>query len=326
MAKPSHMTSRHADQSSPQFVGADGYADIAAIVVTHNSASHLGALIDSLRGEAAAQRIRLVIVDNASADATVDLARRHRDVITVVTGENLGYAGGINRAMPAAGEAGAYLILNPDLTLESGCVAALRQRQRLARAGIVVPAIMDAEGRRTLCLRNEPSLSGALMDIVLGSRPRPSWLAGETVCDPAAYARPRVTDWATGAAMLIDRDVADAVGPWDERFFLYSEETDLCRRARDLGFTVWYEPTAVVHHAEGGSGSSVELDKLLAVNRVRYARKHMSRPSATVFRGLVMLSALVRGYDSTQRIVLRTVADEQSWPSLPRATASGSGS
>ncbi|WP_448258173.1 glycosyltransferase family 2 protein [Microbacterium aurum] len=320
MSEPSHTAGRDAAPARTAFAGHDEHADVAALVVTHNSASHLDALIRSLRREAAGQSIRLVIVDNSSKDDTIAIAQRHADAMTVITGANLGYAGGVNRAMAAAGEADSYLVLNPDLTLQPGCVAALRDRRRRSGAGIVVPAIMDAEGAQTLCLRNEPSLAAALADVALGARRRPSWIPSETVCAPAEYASARQADWATGAAMLIDSAVAEAVGTWDERFFLYSEETDFCRRARERGFTIWYEPAARVHHAAGGSGSSLELEKLLAVNRVRYARKHMSRLRAALFRGLVALNALARGYDRTQRAVLRTVADERSWRQLPAAS------
>lgn len=323
MSEPCHIARPSVAVASVEFAGSDDVADVAALIVTHNSALHLETLIASLRREAVDQRIRVIIVDNASTDATAMIAQRHSDITTVLTGENLGYAGGINRALSVAGIAGAYLILNPDLDVEPGCVAALRARLQNVGGGIVTPAITNARGMLTRCLRNEPSISGALADVLLGARARPAWIPSETVTSLSAYTQPHEADWATGAAMLISADAATAVGPWDERFFLYSEETDFCRRARDLGFALWYEPAAVVRHAEGGSGASVDLDRLLTVNRVRYARKHMTRGGAAVFRAVVALNALVRGYDSTHRAILCTVVNERSWRHLPAATGTG---
>ena len=80
--------------------------------------------------------------------------------------------------------------------------------------------------------------------------------------DPAAYTHAHPVDWATGAAVLVTAAAADTVGPWDERFFLYSEETDYSRRLRDAGYEVWYEPSATVRHAGAGSGTAPALDAL----------------------------------------------------------------
>ncbi|MBO0078352.1 hypothetical protein JJD28_14990, partial [Listeria monocytogenes] len=74
------------------------------------------------------------------------------------------------------------------------------------------------------------------------------------------------------AALLIRRDLADRLGPWDERFFLYSEETEYFHRARKAGETGWFTPDAIVRHEQGGSGVRPEFTALMAVNRVRYAR------------------------------------------------------
>ncbi|WP_214467927.1 glycosyltransferase family 2 protein [Microbacterium flavescens] len=300
-----------------------GPVDVAVVVVTYNSARDIGALVESLRAETQDLSMRVVVADNASTDATLAELARHPDLVTVPTGGNLGYSGGINVAMRHVGDADAVLILNPDLRVERGAVRTLR-RSLAARsgAGIVAPRIRDASGGTASSLHNEPRISRSLADAVLGRfwQRRPAALS-ESVRDPAQYETARRMDWATGAALLVSRDAAATVGEWDERFFLYSEETDYCRRVRRAGYEVWYEPTAIVHHSQGGSGSSGALDRLLAVNRIRYARKHHSAAWTAAYRGTVIMGEFLRSARAQHRATLRTVASGRTWASLPHSGA-----
>lgn len=307
------------DASAAGFTGLDVEPDLAVLIVSYQSASDLRDLFDSLRAEAVGRRIRVVVADNASTDGSVEIARAQGDVVVVETGGNLGYAGGLNAAMSHAGEAPAILVLNPDLVLEPGCIAALENRMRVSGAGIVVPRILDGVGTLSGSLRREPGVIRAFGDALLGSRwlSRPEWLS-ESVRSERAYVSPRRIDWATGAAMLIDRTAWDAVGQWDERFFLYSEETDFFHRARRQGFDVWFEPAATVRHREGGSGSSDELVALLRVNQVRYVEKHRPR-RAWLHRALLVAHEELRRNDPTHTFARRALRRRKLWSHLPTA-------
>ena len=127
-------------------------------------------------------------------------------------------------------------------------------------------------------------------------------------------------DWATGAAILVNASVVSEVGDWDPRFFLYSEETDFFARLRSLGYSVWFEPNATVRHDRGGSGASTALTALMAVNRVRYARKYHSPGYAAAMHAAVILHEAMRSHDAEHRAILRTLVDQKSWRRLPRAT------
>jgi len=308
--------------SHPQgrFSGIDDPADVVAVIVTYNSGGDIDAAIESLRAETADQTIRVVIADNSSTDDTETRVRAHTDVILVRTGGNLGFAGGINVASAYFGDTSAILVMNPDAEMAPGSLRALRMRLRASRAGIVAPLVVTAEGTRYPSLRMEPTILRALGDALLGRtfRQRPSWLT-ETVAFDSGYALPHRVDWASGAALLIAADAARAVGEWDERFFLYSEEADYQRRVRDAGYDIWFEPAATVTHAERGSGFSLELDRLIAVNRVRYARKYMGVVRAAAYRGVVALHHLVRSRGASYRTIFATVVNEASWQGLPHA-------
>lgn len=317
-ARPVGPLASGQEQGERQFSGPDGEVDVAAVVVTYNSAEMIEGLVESLRRDASDIALRVVVVDNGSTDDTVERLRRLGDVIVIESGGNLGYAAGINIGMRSVGAARSVLILNPDVRLLPGCLAALRGR--LGRgAACAVPAIVDAEGHLSHSLRREPSLTAAAADAVLGRLwpTRPSLLS-ETVRSPAAYRRPHRIDWATGAALLVDRRTADRVGPWDERFFLYSEETDFFRRLRDCGGEVWYEPEARVVHSEAGSGRTPELVALTIVNAVRYAEKHHRR-TALPLRGILLLHELRRWRDPDHRVALSALLSRRRWEDLPHA-------
>ena len=307
------------DASTARFAGLDIAPDLVVLIVSYQSAADLRLLLDSLRVEAIGRHMRVVVADNASTDGSVDIARAPGDVVVVETGGNLGYAGGLNAAMSHVGEAPAILVLNPDVVLEPGCIAALENRMRVSGAGIVVPRILDAVGALSFSLRREPSVIRALGDALLGNLwlSRPEWLS-ESVRSERAYSSPHRIDWATGAAILIDRTAWDAVGQWDERFFLYSEETDFFQRVRRQGFDVWFEPSATVRHREGGSGSSEELVALLRVNQVRYIEKHRPR-TAWLHRALLVVHEELRRNDPTHDCARRALRRRALWSDLPAA-------
>ncbi|MDJ0320996.1 WecB/TagA/CpsF family glycosyltransferase [Pseudarthrobacter sp. PS3-L1] len=295
--------------------------DVAVLVVTYNSEETLPLLLDDLRREAGEQSIKVVVADNSPTPHTLAAAAREPLVHAFRTGGNLGYAAAINRAMERVGSAGAYLVLNPDLRVDPGAINALLVRMRAVNAGVVVPVLLDDDGSVYPSLRREPSLTSALGDALLGSRlpNRPEWLS-EMDRDNESYRHAHSVEWATGAALLIRADTAAAVGAWDEQFFLYSEETDFFRRVRETGSSIWFEPHSIMRHSRGGSGSSPELDALMAANRVRYVRKHRTRTYAGVFHATVNLGLLLRAGIPGQQGILARVALPGRWDGLPSAT------
>lgn len=291
--------------------------DCAVVVVTHNSAGHLGALLASLPEATEGLSTRTVVVDNASTDGTPEVAGR-AGVRCVRAGANLGYAGGINLGRACAGPRRSLLILNPDVVLDPVCVTRLAD-VLTDSVGVAVPTLLDTEGRITWSLRREPTVLGALGDSLLGKRcpERPAWLS-ETVRGPVAYGRDHDVDWATGAVLLASAACDEAVGDWDaDRFFLYGEETDFFARARARGYRVRFVPGARARHEGGGSGRSDDLVALLAVNRVRYFEKYHGRGSAAAFRAAVTLGFLLRSNRPSHRRALGVLIRRSSWSSLP---------
>jgi N-acetylglucosaminyl-diphospho-decaprenol L-rhamnosyltransferase len=233
----------------------------------------------------------LVVVDNASQDDTVSLVHELAPRCTLVqTGRNAGYAAGINAGVRAIGRRDAYLIVNPDVRLRPGCIPTLLLELERPGVGIAVPQLENAHGELILSLRREPTLLRALGDLLLGAgRAGRFPLLGEMVSDSALYSRPQMTDWAEGSTQMVSDACWQACGAWDERFFLYSEETEFDLRARDAGWSTAYQPAARATHLEGGSAGSVTLWALLQVNRVRlYSQRNGPLAAAAFWAATVM--------------------------------------
>ncbi|MER7732212.1 glycosyltransferase family 2 protein [Streptomyces erythrochromogenes] len=293
------MSSRRS--ASPDPLAGTGSGPVAVLVVTWNSAEVLPEFLASLPKGMAGLDWRLVVADNDSADGTVEVVRSLAPDATVVqTGRNAGYAAGVNAALAAAAgwEGGfrAALVCNPDVRMREGCAGLLvdalgEVRPGGGRVGISVPLLYEEDGRTLLhSLRRESSVTRALGEAVIGNRRAgrfPHW--SELVTDPAAYGRETVADWATGALMALSGECLAACGPWDESFFLYSEETEYCLRARDLGFVTRLEPSASATHLGGDSRVSPRLWSLLTVNRVRLFRRRHGLAATTAFRAAVLL-------------------------------------
>jgi GT2 family glycosyltransferase len=261
-----------------------GLPDVAICVVTYNSADLVEGLIRSLPAGAEGTSWQLVVVDNASSDDTLDqVARWAPDAVVVDSGRNAGYAAGINHAVVAAGPRDAYLILNADVRLTPGCLATMIGALS-SSVGIVVPRLDDARGELIWSMRREPTVLRAWADAVVGAERAGRWpRLGEMVTHRSLYESGCATDWAEGSTQLISRACWDACGPWDESYFLYSEETEYNLRARDHGFTTWFEPAAVAVHLEGGSAGSPRQWSLVVANRVKLVRQRKGRIVAACF-------------------------------------------
>ena len=291
------------------------YADCAVVIVTYNSARHIGDLLASLPDAAAGLTMKVIVVDNGSRDDTVARIRAHSDVTCVEAGDNLGYSGGINVGRRHAGDYGALAVLNPDLVLDPGSLREMFGALGDRSVGVVVPMILNFEGRLELSLRREPTLLTEIGDALFAHhfRRAPARLT-DLVGREREYGYRHVVDWASGAALLVSHACDRQVGAWDERFFLYMEEVDYAARVRAAGFRVMYEPLARVRHLGGGSSQSPLLVALMAVSRVRYFEKHGRRPR--MLRAVVGLNQLLRSGKPNRRLALRTVARRSAWEPL----------
>jgi GT2 family glycosyltransferase len=293
-------------------------SDVCVVVVTYNSASVVADLLDSLPNGLAPFSADVVVVDNDSTDGTRELVAA-RPECRLIPSENLGYAAAINLGVAESAPAPAILILNPDTLVHPGALTAMMPVLGDPLVGVVAPRTVDTTGALMLTQRREPTLLRATGLSWTGAA-----ALSEHVSDPAAYELQSTVDWAVGAALLVSRQCHDLLGGWDPSFFLYSEETDFCLRARDLGFSTVYVPGAVVTHDAGGSGRTAKTHSMQVINRVRlYRRRHGPVSSSAYFTAVLFgeLARLARGGGAASRRAVRDLVHPARRPAEMHASA-----
>jgi N-acetylglucosaminyl-diphospho-decaprenol L-rhamnosyltransferase len=264
-------------------------AAVGAVVVSYNSGPHLRRCVERL---SRCSGVNVVVVDNASTDSSVSSVS-DLPVTVFAQSDNLGFAHACNVGWRAA--AGSFvLFLNPDAELE--CAALAQLADVLAadpRVGVVGPKIVDDDGSVAYSQRRFPTLRSTFSQALFLQRvfPAKAW-SDEVIRDAAAYESRRDVEWLSGACLLIRRELLERIGGWDEGYFLYSEDTEICRAAWSSGFRVHYEPAAVVRHTGGASAPRSGLLAMLARSRVAYASKNNPPLVALGHRAGIALEAL----------------------------------
>ncbi|WP_367129865.1 glycosyltransferase [Saccharothrix sp. HUAS TT1] len=295
---------------------------LAVVIVTYHSAD---VVEDCLKSVAVALRSipdsRVVVVDNASTDDTLAIvARVAPDARIVARPTNDGFAAGVNAGFAAAPDCD-VLVLNPDVRLDPDAVSLLRAALALPGAGVAVPRLTGADGAPQPSLRRAPNPLRALGEALLGGNRAGRFAAlGELVVDPLRYETAGTADWATGAAWLISREAREAAGVLEERYFLYSEETEYMLRVGRRGHAVRYEPRARAVHIGGEQSTSAVLWSMATTNRVRMVRERGGRAAAFAMWWAVLLNELLRApRGAKHRRAVGDLLRWRRWPARPGA-------
>jgi N-acetylglucosaminyl-diphospho-decaprenol L-rhamnosyltransferase len=260
------------------------------LIVSANDARWLTPCLQSVYGHAGQLDLEVLVVENACTDGTRELVEASFPAVTVVSSPNRGFAYGNNRGLEHV-DARYVLLLNPDTEILHGELAELiALLDRTPEIGLAGVRQIDGDDAPLPTLRRDPSVARALGEALRCEHwpLHPAW-AGERVLDPAAYREAGAHDWIAGSFMLIRREALRAAGWLDERFFLYSEETDLCLRIRRAGFGVWHLPQMTIRHHAGKGGVQPALVAQSAFSRRLYAEKHLSAPRRRLYLAAVGL-------------------------------------
>lgn len=251
---------------------------VRAVICTHRSRNEVLGALESCLSEGLVEA-QLTVVDNDSRDGTLDLIRaRYPGVRTLAMEANLGFGAAVNRgAREAGGET--LLVLNPDAALRPGALA--RMLSALSadpRRGAVSPRILRPDGRLDpACRRSFPDPLVAFWRLSGLARafPRSARLGAYNLTHVPPD-RPQVIDAGTGACLLIREPLFRELGGFDEGYFMYGEDLELCWQIAAHGEKVWYEPSAIVVHRKGASSEQAALRMLVEFHRSmwRFYRLH----------------------------------------------------
>lgn len=235
--------------------------EISVVIVTYNSAKTIKECLDSIVDYEPNSEI--VVVDNNSQDHTLEIVKKYKSVYLIANDQNLGFSKANN--IGAAHATGEYLVfLNPDCKLlEKGSLTTLVNRiTENASYGLIGPKIMHADGTLQRTVRHFPTVMRAFQEFVL-------WQKGAyEFYDPGTHTLVEV-ETIVGACMVVSRALFDKIKGWNERYFLYFEDIDLCQKVRDVGLKVGYDPTVTICHIEGVSGGGSEKTRQLALQSSR---------------------------------------------------------
>jgi N-acetylglucosaminyl-diphospho-decaprenol L-rhamnosyltransferase len=265
--------------------------DLAIVIVSTNEAHWLERCLSTVFDRAGSATLDVIVVENACTDGTRELVESSFPQARVVSSPNRGFAYGNNRGLEQA-DARYLLLLNPDTEIVAGTfgelVDLLDARPQVGLAGV---RQVTADGTLWPTIRRFPGVRRAFGEALFSERwpVRPAW-AGERVLDQDAYGSERECDWTSGSFMLARREALLSAGLLDERFFIYSEEPDLCLRIKRAGWKVRHLPQMTIVHHAGKGGVRPRMVAQDAYTRKQYAHKHFS----PVHRGLYLSALGVR--------------------------------
>jgi N-acetylglucosaminyl-diphospho-decaprenol L-rhamnosyltransferase len=275
---------------------------VAVVLVTYQSERDLAMCLGSLERAAGPHPLEVVVVDNASTDASVEIARGYGAKV-LENHANLGLSRAINMGVAVTG-APWLLIANPDTWLSPGSL-----RRMLAtgasdpRTGCVGPHLANPDGSDYPTGRRFPSLLMGSVHAALA----PVWpdnpatrryhMAG------VDRSRPLTVDWVSGACMLLRRQAFEEVGGFDPAYFMYFEEMDLCLRLHRAGWRVVFDPLAEVKHVVGGSTRSAPYRKVVHhhASALRFYCRRYARDPRLVMAPVVAGFLVLRGLASLAR-------------------------
>lgn len=269
---------------------------LSIITVNWNAGHQLLDCINSIQKFGAPYVTQTIVVDNGSTDGSEKTIQDMLGVKVIFSGENLGFGKACNLGAQHA-ESEYLLFLNPDAALYSDSLPnalAFMQDPANVKVGICGVQLLDESGRLSRSCARFPSAFGFMAHALGLDRLFPRLSPAMAEWD---HAQTREVDQVIGAFFLVRREVFDALGGFDERFFVYFEEVDFSRRAHNAGWCSVYLADAKAFHAGGGTSNQVKARRLFYSLRSRllYAFKHFSVPAAlTVLFATLLIEPLAR--------------------------------
>ncbi len=236
--------------------------DLSIVVVSYNTRELLHRCLDSLEAGCEEMRTETFVVDNASRDDSADMVEHDFPRVTLIRNDrNAGFAAANNLALERA--AGRHVVLlNSDTVVRPGALGELvRFMDDTPKAGYCGPRLLNPDGTHQPSAKRFPTVFSGGFAMLSFSRKYPVSRHALDLHAQHGDAERFRADWLTGACLVVRADAMRRVGPLDDGFFMYFEETDWCKRMHAAGWEGWYVPSAEVVHYGGGS---VGIDRMQA--------------------------------------------------------------
>jgi hypothetical protein len=272
--------------------------NLSVVVVNWNARRFLARCISSLIQGSQGLRSEVLLVDNASSDGSVEFVRRRFPEVKIIeSAHNLGFAQGCNLGIRES--SGRYLLLvNPDVVALQGCVETLVETlDRHPEVGLVGPRIVGVDGCvQPSCMRFPSLWSAGCRAFALDTLFKRLTTLSSSAARGRKMSTSRDVDVVNGCFWAVRRQAIDEVGLLDERFFMYSEDVDWCRRFGEHGWLVRYQPQAQAIHFGGGSSAAAPVRFYVEMRRaeIQYWEKHRGRQSTLAFTLIMAVHQVLR--------------------------------
>lgn len=266
--------------------------DLTVVIVSYNSRRFLRRCLDSLKISRDQNPYRVILVDNASSDGTVQMVKKAYEWVDVIVNrDNVGFSSGCNRAIEVSNSE-YILFLNPDIEVEPDAITRMLKKMGSSEStGVLGGLVFDASGiPQHSASRQIPGLASAFFHLTGLSRlfPRSTRISQYSQTHTSPF-QEREVGSVSGSFMMIRKAALDRVGGFDERFFLYGEDMDICLRVADNGFKVLYYPEAraIHHHRTSTSKRPIRSTYHFYHSMALFYRKHYAGSTGRLFSPLV---------------------------------------
>lgn len=284
-------------------------SSIAVIVITYNSSHFISKCLRSVSENASGKfRLFFVLIDNNSSDSSIEIIKdlENEDCIVVSNKKNIGFANAVNQGIKLAKKNFSpdhYLLLNPDATLHNNALDQLLHYSKQNENSLCSPLIIDQKNKGYW-------FCGAQIN----------WInqKSQHLTKPQNNTEPYQSDILSGCCLWIPKDLAEKIGSFDERFYLYYEDADYCIRANKLNITSLVIPTAICYHTESQSSTTETKCRHLVKSGLLFFHKHSSWYFKVYFWITFYARFFYHNLITHKSCVIRGMKDFQKQKNLPK--------
>lgn len=252
----------------------------STVIIEYFSGDYLFKCIDSLLDQTILPK-EIIVVNNGTSQDSITRLKKYSQVHVINPTTNLGYARAANLGI-ANTTSDVVATLNPDIILEKDCSELLvNYLDTNPKTGAIGPLIFEPDGSIYPSARIEPGLKVAIGHAIFSVFKSDNKFTRKYQNVNIDKQQPSEVDWLSGAAIFVTRDALNKVGMWDERYFMYCEDIDLCNSLRENGYEVVFQPLAKITHVGGGSSGKAKLKLLLIHHKSLYffaSKKYKNQP------------------------------------------------
>lgn len=243
--------------------------DLTISVVVYNAEDTIEKLLNSLFKYTKGLNFKVYVIDNNSTDKTVSVVKKFSDVNLIQTGENRGFGAGHNKILYV--DSKYHAVINPDIVFCENTLKILFEYMEQNKECVLsTPKILNADGTEQFLPKKKPSFKymflGRLSRLI---KPFHKY-RDEYTMKNHVFEKPEEIEVSTGAFMFIRTEFFKKINGFDENFFMYLEDFDLCNRLRPFGKIIFCNNTSVIHNWEGGSSKKIKLLKIHISSMIKY--------------------------------------------------------